>query len=199
MAMTREEKVGLMAGMLGRAGKALAGAAVDYLSGCRELPGEDEVMAALKVGRVRARQIASAARASTVYMLNTRPRYMGNADMVAWYLSDMKDLPVENLVVLTLAADNTLIGRHLCSTGSGHAAAVDPSAVYRFALMDGANSVIVAHNHPSGDPTPSEADVAFTRTLAGAGRAIRVRFLDSDAGSRRGVATIRALRREAFE
>jgi DNA repair protein RadC len=50
--------------------------------------------------------------------------------------------------------------------------------VFRVAIMEGAVSVIIAHNHPSGDPTPSEADIAITKTLRKAGEVLGIKLVD---------------------
>ena len=55
---------------------------------------------------------------------------------------------------------------------------VDPRQVFRPAVQIGAASVVLAHNHPSGDPTPSEQDVQVTRRVAQAGEVMEIRLLD---------------------
>ena len=195
--MTRNEEIlSILKDILGSKQKAEAAAA--YLATCRGVPTAEAVRKATGFGPVVARKVVAAARASACYMMNTRPRYLGSAEMVAWYLSDMKLLGEENLVVVTLAADNTLIGRHVCSTGSGHNVAVDPSTVYRYAVQDGANAVIVAHNHPSGSLDVSDGDRDFTERLARAGQVMKVRFLDSIIVSTRGYKSIRGECPELF-
>jgi DNA repair protein RadC len=57
-------------------------------------------------------------------------------------------------------------------------ATVSPREVFRFALSDHAASVILFHNHPSGDPSPSPQDLAFTTKLVGIGEALGVEILD---------------------
>lgn len=57
-------------------------------------------------------------------------------------------------------------------------AAVSPRDVLRFALEDGAASIVAFHNHPSGDPSPSAEDLAFTRTLVTAGNVMGIAILD---------------------
>jgi DNA repair protein RadC len=187
--MATAENISILKTLLGSEKRATVAAA--YLATCRDVPTEDAVRKATGFGPVIAKKVVAAAKASACYMLNSRPQYLGSADMVAWYLSDIKLLGTETLVVLTLAADNTLIGRHVCSTGSGHNVAVDPSTVYRHAIQDGANAVIVAHNHPSGSLDVSEGDKEFTSMLARAGRTVKVRFLDSIIVSTRGYRSIR--------
>lgn len=187
--MATAENISILKTLLGSEKRATVAAA--YLATCRDVPTEDAVRRATGFGPAVARKVVAAARASACYMLNTSPQYLGSSELVAWYLSDLKLLGTETLVVVTLAADNTLIGRHVCSTGSGHNVAVDPSIVYRHALQDGANAIIVAHNHPSGSLDVSDGDRAFTARLRAAGKVMGVRFLDSIVVSTRGYRSIR--------
>lgn len=78
-----------------------------------------------------------------------------------------------------------LDGRHhpLCepiklTRGTKDASIVDPSEVFREAIRWGATGIIVAHNHPSGDPTPSDADLVFTQSLKAVAEATHIAFLD---------------------
>lgn len=91
---------------------------------------------------------------------------------------DIAELAQESFHVLTLTAKNRLINRHLVSLGLVDASLVHPREVYRPALSDGASAVVLAHNHPSGDPTPSAEDIRITRQLIEAGRIIDIKVLD---------------------
>jgi len=97
---------------------------------------------------------------------------------VAELLRDMAELAQESFVTLSLNARNRLIARHLVSLGTVSSTLVHPREVFRPAIRDGAKSVIVAHNHPSGDPSPSADDVAITRRLVEAGRMLEIELLD---------------------
>lgn len=87
-------------------------------------------------------------------------------------------LAVEKCWVLCLNRRNRLIALHEVSSGTATSALLHPREVFRLALRHGAPAAIVAHNHPSGDPTPSTADRSVTRQLVDAGRVIGVELLD---------------------
>ena len=94
------------------------------------------------------------------------------------FLSDMKALAQEAFVVVTMNAKNRVIQRHLVSIGVVDSALVHPRETFRPAILDGASSVIVAHNHPSGDSCPSAEDIKITKQLVQAGRHIGIKVLD---------------------
>lgn len=77
-----------------------------------------------------------------------------------------------------LDARNRIVSEREIFVGTLNAADVSPRDVFRHALQDHAASVIVFHNHPSGDPSPSPQDIAFTKRLAEVGRALGVEVLD---------------------
>jgi DNA repair protein RadC len=85
---------------------------------------------------------------------------------------------VESFYVATLNSKNKLISLQEVSRGSLNASIVEPREVFRLAILDGAASVIVAHNHPSGDPAPSSEDIAVTRRLVKAGELIGISVHD---------------------
>lgn len=90
----------------------------------------------------------------------------------------MSALAHEQLRVLTLSTRHGLLGNHLVYQGTVRAAPVRPAEVFRPAVVQQAPGLIVAHNHPSGDPTPSPDDHSLTRQLAQAGSMLGVRVVD---------------------
>jgi len=80
----------------------------------------------------------------------------------------------EHFVMLTLDGANRLINKHLISVGTLTASLVHPREVFAPAIADRAASIIVAHNHPSGELTPSEADKAVTQRLEEAGKLLGI-------------------------
>ena len=80
--------------------------------------------------------------------------------------------------MLLLDARNRLINEVTVSEGSLTASIVHPREVFKPAILESAASVIFMHNHPSGDPTPSQDDLKVTRQLVEAGRMIDIRVLD---------------------
>jgi len=93
-------------------------------------------------------------------------------------LIDMRNLAQETFVTLTFNTKNHLIARHLISLGTVNSTLVHPREVFRPAITDGAASIVVAHNHPSGDPSPSAEDIKITRKLVEAGKHIEINLLD---------------------
>lgn len=85
----------------------------------------------------------------------------------------------EHFVALYLSSRNEVIGEpYAVSVGSLNASLVHPREVYRPAIERAAASLILVHNHPSGDPTPSEEDLAITRRLREVGNMLGITLLD---------------------
>ena len=73
---------------------------------------------------------------------------------------------------------NHPLGRHLITLGTLDSTLVTPREVFRGAILAGASALVVAHNHPSGDPAPSAADVRVTRMLRDAAKTLEIPLLD---------------------
>jgi DNA repair protein RadC len=84
----------------------------------------------------------------------------------------------EHAIVLTLNIRNRVTGVKVCHTGSGDRSVMAPEVIFRDALALGAARIIFAHNHPSGDPSPSAEDVESTRRLKRAGEIVGIPLLD---------------------
>lgn len=84
----------------------------------------------------------------------------------------------ERCLLLALDAKHRLIAVDVVSLGSVDRTFMGPREVYRDALLRGASAIVLAHNHPSGDPEPSREDRLVTRRLAQAGRVVGVELLD---------------------
>ncbi len=93
-------------------------------------------------------------------------------------LSDIKDQRKEYFVCLFLNARNQVIHKEVVSIGSLCASIVHPREVFHAAVHHSAASVILAHNHPSGDVSPSKADIELTRRLVDAGGILGIDVLD---------------------
>ena len=99
----------------------------------------------------------------------------------------------EQFRVLFLDRKNQLIADETMNLGTVDHAPVYPREVVRRALELSASAVILVHNHPSGDPTPSSADVAMTREVVEAGRSLKITVHDHLVVGRDGVASLKAL------
>jgi DNA repair protein RadC len=91
---------------------------------------------------------------------------------------EMRTLHKESLRVMLLDTRYHLIGRHEVSLGSVNESIAHPRDVFRPAVVASAYAVIVVHNHPSGDPSPSQSDHSLTRRLAEAAELLQIKLLD---------------------
>lgn len=98
----------------------------------------------------------------------------------------------EHFVVLLLNARHECVAIDTVSIGSLNASIVHPREVFKPALLGSAASVILLHNHPSGDPEPSEEDIAITKRLVEAGELLGIGVLDHVIVARRGVVSFRS-------
>ncbi|MFP4281848.1 MAG: RadC family protein, partial [Opitutales bacterium] len=87
-------------------------------------------------------------------------------------------LAVEKFWVLCLNTKNRLVRLEEVTSGTATASLVHPREVFRSAVRHGATALICAHNHPSGDPAPSQADIRVTRQLRNAAEALDIELLD---------------------
>ena len=102
-----------------------------------------------------------------------------NADLASFYLLPvMKGLDHEECWILYLSRKNTIIKRMQISKGGFTQTTIDNKQILRHALLLGAQGIIIAHNHPTGDPLPSKADVLATKTLEKACAAVELHLFD---------------------
>ena len=94
------------------------------------------------------------------------------------YLKYIRNKKQEYFVCLSLDSGHRLIARRTVTIGLLDMAITHPREVFAGPLKDRAASIIIAHNHPSGDPTPSKADIKTTQQLVAAGQILGVRLRD---------------------
>jgi DNA repair protein RadC len=123
--------------------------------------------AAVELGR---RTLASAP--------GTRVRLRSPRDAAAYLLPTFGARPVEHFGVVLLDTRHHVLKTTVIAVGTLNATVVHPRDVFREALLAGAAAVMVFHNHPSGDPSPSSDDVELTRRLAAAGALMGVDVVD---------------------
>jgi DNA repair protein RadC len=99
-------------------------------------------------------------------------------DIIRGICCDMSTLAQESMQIVTLNARNRMIDRHMITLGLADASLVHPREVFRPAIMDGACTIVLVHNHPSGDPSPSAEDLRVTRQMVEAGRVIGIKITD---------------------
>jgi DNA repair protein RadC len=109
---------------------------------------------------------------------DTKNSFKKSADVAQRYLPLMRDLRKEVFKVLLLNRANRLIKEVLVSEGTLDASIVHPRDVFREAILEPAAGVILIHNHPSGNPNPSEEDIRITKQLVEAGRLLGIKVYD---------------------
>lgn len=134
------------------------------------------------IGQVRAARLVAAlelGRRREAAAAHQKPE-LGNSAQSFRYLRPLiGDLPHEEFHLLCLNRANRLLGSHLISRGGVTGTVADAKTIFRAALSHGTvTSLVLAHNHPSGQPVPSQADVLLTRKLVKAARHLDLYVLD---------------------
>ncbi len=132
------------------------------------------------VGIARAAQILAAVELGrrTLSATLERRQFTKPRDVAAWLLPQFGGAPVEQFGTVLLDTKLRLIGVKVVSIGSLDASTAVPRDVFREAVAARAAAVILFHNHPSGDPSPSRDDVAVTRQLIAAGTLLGIQVVD---------------------
>lgn len=107
-----------------------------------------------------------------------RPVISSPADAAALVMYEMSALQQEHLRVINLDTRNKVINIEKLYIGSLNASTVRVGEIFKPAIQRSAASIIVLHNHPSGDPTPSPEDVSLTRSINQAGKLLDIALLD---------------------
>lgn len=107
-----------------------------------------------------------------------KPSFKRSSDVANYYLPLMRDLRKEVFKVLLLNRANRLIKEVFISEGTLDASIVHPRDVFREAFLEPAAGIILVHNHPSGNPNPSEEDLRITKQLVEAGRLLGIKVYD---------------------
>ncbi len=109
--------------------------------------------------------------------LSTLPRVASAADVYG-LLSNLGKKDREHLVALFLNVRHRVIRRRTIAIGSLTGVEIHPREVFKPAISASAAAMIIAHNHPSGDPTPSRADIELTTRLRAVGDLVSIQILD---------------------
>jgi DNA repair protein RadC len=107
-----------------------------------------------------------------------RPLFKRSSDVADHYLPLMRDLRKEVFKVLLLNRANRFIREVFISEGTLDASIVHPRDVFKEALLEPAAGIILIHNHPSGNPSPSDEDLRITKQLVDAGRLLGIKVYD---------------------
>ncbi|MGN0334716.1 MAG: DNA repair protein RadC [Lachnospiraceae bacterium] len=133
------------------------------------------------IGRVKALQIQCVfelakrvSRSKAAFALN----FMNPETIAEYYMEDFRHEEQEHLLLLLLDNKNKLLGEKLLYKGTVNASIVSPREIYLEALKYHAVGIILLHNHPSGDPTPSDADLRMTGKVREAGLCLDIPLID---------------------
>lgn len=107
-----------------------------------------------------------------------RPRIMGSADAYEILKADLLDIPHEAFWILLLNRANRVIKKHQVSQGGVAGTVADPKIIFKVAVEELASGIILAHNHPSGNLTASQADIDLTKKLKESGKLLDIQVLD---------------------
>lgn len=133
------------------------------------------------IGQVKAIQLLCAAElAVRIASAKARERLSFNCPQTIadYYMEEMRHYTQEHLILMMLDTKNRLIKESLIFKGTVNAAVVQPREIFIEALKYEAVGIILVHNHPSGDPTPSREDILVTKTISKAGTYIGIKLLD---------------------
>jgi DNA repair protein RadC len=125
------------------------------------------IVAALELGRRRKALEAT-----------DRPKIGRSSDAYELIRSNLQDIPHEEFWVILLNRANRFVKKYQISQGGVAGTVADPKIIFKVALEELASGIILAHNHPSGNLTASQADVALTKKLADGGRLLEIQVLD---------------------
>ena len=106
------------------------------------------------------------------------PDFSSPEKIAGYYMEELRHLDVEQVKLLMLNGKHRLIRDALISTGSATEALVSVKDIFLAALRDGAVYIILMHNHPSGDPEPSQEDILLTRRIMEAGALVGIPLTD---------------------
>jgi DNA repair protein RadC len=125
------------------------------------------LLAALELGRRTLMQLPA-----------ERVRIRSPRDAALYLLPAFGARPVESFGVVLLDTSHRVIGTRVVSVGTLNATVVEPRDVFREAMLESAAAIVIFHNHPSGDPTPSPDDVGVTKRLVAAGALLGIDVVD---------------------
>ena len=133
------------------------------------------------IGKIKALQLSTQIEIAKRMMQSKRSIqiFLDEPQKVWDYLyPEVRTDTVEKVWVLCLDRKNKLIRAEPITSGTASGSLVHPREVFRPAIRHGASSIILAHNHPSGDPTPSSADLKVTKKILEASKAVDLSMLD---------------------
>ena len=167
---------------------------VDGLQGLSNR-GVEELCCVPGIGPAKAAQLKAAlelGKRALATPLSTGTRIGSSVELFRHYAPMLRDLRHEVFKVILLDAKHTIIREATVSEGSLTLNIVHPREVFNLAVRESAAAVIFVHNHPSGDPEPSEEDLSITRRLVEVGDLVGIAVLDHVIVATRGVVSLRS-------
>ena len=141
----------------------------------------EEITRVKGIGNCKAAQILAAVELGKRIVLaetEHKKKVTSPLDIVDFFMADMQYLKREHFKIVMLDTKNHIIGVEEISVGNLNSSIVHPREVYKQAIKRSSASIILVHNHPSGDPTPSREDINITRRLMESGEILGIRVLD---------------------
>ncbi len=141
----------------------------------------NELMQVRGIGTVKAIQLLCIAELNKRMTKATRKdgvRLLSPETVASYYMEDMRHLATEQLLLVMIDSKSKIQKEEIISTGTVNATILAPREIFIHALKAGAVNIILLHNHPSGDPTPSTEDISTTKRIKEAGAIIGVKLMD---------------------
>jgi DNA repair protein RadC len=142
---------------------------------------EAEIVQVAGIGPAQAARIRAAmefGRRLVAYVPDARPQVRSPTDAAQLLMAEMSLLEQEHLRLILLDTKNHVLSIPTVYVGSLNTSIIRTGELFRYALKENCAALIVVHNHPSGDPTPSPEDVTVTRKLVEGGQLLDVEVLD---------------------
>lgn len=133
------------------------------------------------IGEAKAITIISAlelGRRRKDFQAEEKPKIGGSADAFEILKADLLDIPHEAFWIILLNRANRVIKKHQISQGGVAGTVADPKLIFKVAVEELASGIILAHNHPSGNLTASQADIDLTKKLKESGKLLDIQVLD---------------------
>lgn len=140
-----------------------------------------ELMSIKGIGKVKAIQLTCIAELAKRMAKETRADSLelsSPASVANYYMQDMRHLTREQILLIMMNSKSKILNDMIISTGTVNSSILAPREIYLNALKYGAVSIILIHNHPSGDPTPSVEDINTTKRMKEAGILIGIKLMD---------------------
>ena len=133
------------------------------------------------IGQGKAMQILAMSELGKRHKLSKKPikKISCAEDVFDYFHERLRDKKEEHFYVLILNTQNYIIDEQLVSKGILDASIIHPREVFRPAIRNSASKIVLVHNHPSGDPTPSQEDLEITKKLMDIGEGLGIKVVDS--------------------